>query len=70
MRYILLNPGERRFPGDEMASGAETWYRPCEDTWRLYDLGLVKSSVRRRVDADLEPLLETIFKLQEGRLAT
>jgi hypothetical protein len=51
MMYILLVQGiDKRRKGDEMACGDESWYSPCEDTWKFWDEGIIHNHVRREVD--------------------
>jgi len=47
--FILLKEGEKRLPGDQMCCGAESWYNPCDETWKLWEQGYLKNAVRREL---------------------
>lgn len=70
MRYILLNEGDVIREGDEVLHWERrAWELVCP-LWADGNHAASGSITRRKVDADLEPLLETLFKLQEERMAT
>ena len=83
MRYILLNEGDVIREGDEVYSivivkGQEIYSRRAEGMWLLVDSALAGllhrkeggDIIRRKVDTELESAYETLFKLQEERMAT
>jgi hypothetical protein len=68
MRYILLNPGDIIREGDEVLRWRTREWQPAGSLCGREKL--FEGVFRRKVDAALEPAYDTLFQLQEERIAT
>jgi len=69
MRYILLNEGETLHAGDEGYDAVERAWIP-EVTGCGWYVVTATDIIRRKVDAALEPVYESLFRLQGERFQT